>query len=186
MSTVKETVTISDVIFGNKFENKNGIEVQPVNINLVEKLSQFKINDDEEKEEKQIRQITINLSEFTRLLVLNDMLALVKESDVPEEITDVKAQLTKKYEDQVRILKGAKITIEREEIKDVVPDETKPITDEDGNPKLDDNEEQMYEPMLGEDGKPLKQLVGYGETRFIKLELTPAASKLAEHIAFNK
>ena len=186
MSTVKDTVTISDVIFGNRFENKNGVEVQPVNINIVEKLSQFKINDDDEKEEKQIRQITVNLSEFTRLLVLNDMLALVKESDVPEEIADVRAQLAKKYEDQVRILKGAKITVEREEIKDVIPDETKPLVDDNGDPKLDDSGEQMYEPLVGNDGKPVKKLVGYGETRFTKIELTPAATKLAEHIAFNK
>lgn len=186
MSTVKNVVTVSDVIFGNKFENKNGVEVQPVNINIVEKLSQFKVNDDEEKEEKQIRQITINLSEFTRLLVLDGYLGLIKESDVPEEITDSKVILTKKYEDQVRCLKGAKLTIEREEIKEIVPDESKPITDDEGNPKLDDNDEQMYEPMVGEDGKPIKKLVGYGETRFTKIELTPAANELAKHIAFNK
>lgn len=186
MSTVRNTVTISDVIFGNRFENKNGVEVQPVNINIVEKLSQFKINDDDEKEEKQIRQITINLSEFTRLLVLDDFLGLIKENDVPEDVTEPKEQLSIKYADQLRCMKGAKLTLEREEVKEVIPDETKPITDENGNPKLDENGEQMYEPVVGEDGKPVKKLVGYGDTRFIKLELSSAAAKLAEHLAYNK
>lgn len=186
MSTVKNTVTISDVIFGNRFENKSGVEVQPVNINIVEKLSQFKINDDEEKEEKQIRQITINLSEFTRLLVLDDFLGLIKENDVPEDITEPKTQLSIKYADQLRCMKGAKLTIEREEVKEVIPDKTKPITDVNGDPKLDENGEQMYEPIVGEDGKPVKKLVGYGDTRFIKLELSSAAAKLAEHLAYNK
>lgn len=185
MSTQRDVVTVSEIVFGNSFENKNGITVQPVNINIVERLNQFKKNDDDEKEEKEIRQLTINLSEFTRILVLNDYLALIKDSKVPEEITERKLQLAKQYEDQLRVLKGAKITIEREKIEEPEFDLSKPLEDKDGNPIMKDGE-QVYDVKVDDEGKPIKKLVGYGDTRFTKLELSAAAAKLAEHLAFNK
>lgn len=184
MSTVRNTVTISNVMFGNEFENNNGIHVQPVNINTVERINQFKIVDDE-KEEKEIRQLTIGMNEFTRLLAKGGWIAQIKESKVDETGKTQKEILNERYEDQLNCLKGATLVFDREEVKETVYDETKPVMNPDGSPKLDDNEEQVYEPLM-ENGKPVKKLIGYGELTFVSLKLTNEGEELAKFKAFNK
>ena len=183
MSTLRTTVTISEVIFGNSFENKNGINVQPVNINTLEKINQFKVIDDE-KEQKDIRQLTIAMNEFTRLLAKGGWIAQIKESKVDETGKTQRDILNERYEDQLNCLKGATLVFDREEVKETVYDETKPVMNPDGSPKLDENE-QVYEPLM-EDGKVVKKLVGYGELTFVSLKLTPEGEELAKFKAFNK
>lgn len=182
----KDVITIADVMFGKVFTNKNQIDTQLVNLNTVEAVHQFKVNEDGEKEEMEKRQIAIPFSDFTRMLVLDGMLALVPECELTaEDATKEKhKQDAIKHADQVRCLRGAKLTIKREEELEVVPDESKPVVDADGNAVLDDNEEQVYEPLLGEDGKPVKRLVGYRNLEIVAVELSGPASKLAEHLAF--
>lgn len=182
----KDVITIADIMFGKPFENKNGIDTQLVNLNTVEAVHQFRVNEDGEKEEVEKRQIAIPFSDFTRMLVLDGMLALVPESAVSGDATSrpKNEQDAIKFANQVRCLRGAKLTIKREEEFEVVPDETKPVVDGAGNAVLDDNEEQVYEPLLGEDGKPVKRLVGYRNLEVVAVELSGPASKLAEHLAF--
>ena len=184
MSTVRTTVTISGVEFGNPFENARGFRVIPVNINTNEKINQFKLIEDE-KEERNIRQFTINMAEFTRLLSKGGWLAYIKENKVNEEGKTEKQILDERYEDQRICLNGATLVFDREEVRETVYDETKPIMNEDGSPKLDENEEQMYEPLI-EKGKVVTKLVGYGELTFISLKLTDEGMELAKDKAYNK
>ena len=71
---MKNVVKVANVVFGAEIEN-NGFQVQLVNFNLIDPMEQFKVNDDGEKELKSVRQLTIRMSEFTRLLVLDDCLS---------------------------------------------------------------------------------------------------------------
>ena len=161
---MKNTVKVANVVIGAEIEN-NGYQVRLVNINLVDPIEQFKVNEDGDKELKAIKQLTVRMSEFTRLLVLDEALALVPEKSVVDEEGRLNEQekLSIRYEDQLRLLKGATISIDREEIKE-------DVLDDDGNPVKDD------------DGKVQKELVGFGETKFTKLELTSIAKKLCEKL----
>ena len=161
---MKNVVKVANVVFGAEIEN-NGFQVQLVNFNLIDPMEQFKVNDDGEKELKSVRQLTIRMSEFTRLLVLDDCLALVPEKPLSDEENNLKdnEKLAIRFADHLRILKGATITVDREEVKeDVLDDDGKPVTDDEGKVK--------------------KNLVGFGETKFTKLELTPIAKKLCEKL----
>ena len=182
----KDVITIADVMFGKVFTNKNQIDTQLVNLNTVEKIRQFRVNEDGEKEEVEKRQIAIPFSDFTRMLVLDGMLALVPESVVSEDAASKpkNEQDAIRFANQVRCLRGAKLTIKRDEDWEDVPDETKPVVDGEGNPVLDDNNEQTYHPLLGEDGKPVKKLVGYRNLEVVAIELSAPAAKLAEHLAW--
>ena len=183
----KDVITIADVMFGKVFTNKNQIDTQLVNLNTVEKVQQFRLNEDGEKEEVEKRQIAIPFSDFTRMLVLDGMLGLVPERELStEDASKPKDEQDKvRYADHVRCLRGAKLTIKRDEDWEVVPDETKPLSNEDGSPKLNDSDEQIYEPLLDEEGKPVKKLVGYRNLEVVAVQLSAPAAKLAEHLAFS-
>lgn len=160
---MKNTVKIANIMFGAEIEN-NGYQVQLVNLNLLDTLKQFKVNEDGEKELKEVRQLTIRMSEFMRLLVLDDYLALVPEkvlSDDEQKLSN-REQLALRYADACRLLKGAEITLEREEIYE-------PELDDDGKP-------------IEKDGKPVQNLVGFGATEFSSVKLTPIATKVAEKL----
>lgn len=162
--TMKNTVKIANIMFGAEVES-NGHSVQLVNINLVDALKQFKVNEDGDKELKEARQLTIRMSEFTRLLVLDDYLALVPEkmlNDDEQKLSN-REQLTLRYADACRLLKGAEISLTREEIYE-------DKLDDDGNPIKD-----------AED-KPVQTLVGFGTTEFTSAKLTPIAAKVAEKL----
>lgn len=161
---MKNTVKIANVVFGAEVEN-NGYSVQLVNLNLLNTLKQFKVNEDGEKELKEVRQLTIRMSEFTRLLVLNDYLALVPEKMLNEDEQKLsnKEQLSLRFADQCRLLKGAEITLNREEIYEAE-------LDDDGNPIKD------------KEGNDVKTLVGFGATEFTNVKLTPIAARVAEKL----
>jgi hypothetical protein len=162
--TMKNTVKIANIVFGAEVES-NGHSVQLVNINLVDALKQFKVNEDGDKELKEARQLTIRMSEFTRLLVLDDYLALVPEkmlNDDEQKLSN-REQLTLRYADACRLLKGAEISLTREEIYE---DEL----DDDGNSIKDDED------------KPVRTLVGFGTTEFTSVKLTPVAARVAEKL----
>lgn len=160
---MKNTVKIANVVFGAEVEN-NGYSVQLVNLNLLDTLKQFKVNEDGEKELKEVRQLTIRMSEFTRLLVLDDYLALVPEKMLNEDEQKLsnKEQLSLRFADQCRLLKGAEITLNREEIYEAELDDGKPIKDKEGN--------------------DVKTLVGFGATEFTNVKLTPIAARVAEKL----
>lgn len=186
LQAMKNVITIADVMFGKVFTNKNQIDTQLVNLNTVEKIHQFRMNEDGEKEEVEKRQIAIPFSDFTRMLVLDGMLGLVPEHTLSDEdASKPKDEQDKiRYADQVRCLRGAKLTIKRDEDWEVVPDETKPKQNADGEAEVDEYGEQIYEPLIGEDGKPVKKLVGYRNLEVVAVELSAPAAKLAEHLAF--
>lgn len=182
---MKNVVTISDIMFGKPFENKNGIDTQLVNLNTVEKIHQFKMNEDGEKKGIEKAQIAINFSNFTRMLVLDQWLALmptVKLSDEQEALPKAERDAIV-YANHLRVLRGAKVTISRTEDTEVQYDETKPLKDEKGEPVLKDGE-QVYEELKDENDKVVKKVVGYRDLEVVAIELTPAASKLAQHLAF--
>lgn len=160
---MKNIVKIANIMFGAEVEN-NGYSVQLVNLNLLDTLKQFKVTEDGDKELKEVRQLTIRMSEFTRLLVLDDYLALVPEKVLNEDEQKLsnKEQLALRFRDQCRLLKGAEITLEREEINE-------PELDDDGKP-------------VEKDGKPVQNLVGFGATEFTSVKLTPIATKVAEKL----
>lgn len=182
---MKSTITISEVFMNRSFTNENGLEIQLVNLNIVEKLPQFQVEEDEKKLIEK-RQFTIKMSDFKRLLVLDPMLALVPNVKLSEEEQQLpkNEQLMIQFGRQIQLLRAAKLTIDREEVKTVEYSD-KPVLDENGEPKKDANGDIVYEPQLDDDGKPKQHLVGFGETSFIKLELTSPAAKLAERFAFN-
>lgn len=186
LQAMKNVITIADVMFGKVFTNKNQIDTQLVNLNTVEKIHQFKMNEDGEKEEVEKRQIAIPFSDFTRMLVLDGMLGLVPECAISEEdASKPKDEQDRiKYSNVVRCLRGAKLTIKRDEDWEVVPDETKPKQNAEGEAEVDEYGEQVYEPLIGEDGKPVKKLVGYRNLEVVAVELSAPAAKLAEHLAF--
>lgn len=184
MSKVKDTVTISEIMFGAEVENESGFKTQIININTVEPVNQFKVNEDGEKEEKQVRQLGIRMSDFTRILVLNDLVALIDTCDVADDVTDMKIRFAKQYKNQIKVLKGAKLTIEREEDKREMYDTTKPLVDEKGKPKVNEDGEPMYEPLKDAEGKVVKKLVGYTDIKYVKLELSQPAMKLAEKLVY--
>lgn len=185
MKTQKDVVTISEVNFGAKVTNEgNGFSTSIININILERLNQFKKNEDDEKEEKQVRQLGVRLSDFTRLIVLDEYLALIPEGDVDVNITDPKTIFDIKYAQHKSILKGAKLTINRERVESVVYDTEKPKTDSDGNPIVNEDGEVQYETKKDENGKDVMTLTSYGEIEFVELKLTNAALEKAKYLAF--
>lgn len=185
MSKVKNVVTISDIMFGAEFENESGFKTQIVNFNIVEPLGQFKVGEDDEKEYKEVRQIGLRMSDFTRVLVLNDLVALIDPCEVADDVTDPKIRFAKQYKNLIKVLKGAKLTIEREEIKTTVYDETKPLLDEKGKQVVDkETGEPKFEVKKDENGKEVKKLTGYSDIQYVALELTQPALKLAEKLVY--
>ena len=166
---MKNTIKIVE-IYGGKTIEQNGFNVQLVNISTFEPLLQFKVNEDGEKELKNVHQLTLRLSEFKKLFVLDDMLALIN----PKKLTDEEKNLTDEekfsiiYRDQIRVLKGAKLVIERDEILENNDDED---NDEEENDQENDQE---------------KKLISFGEMKFLSLTLTPAARQKAEKIVFEE
>lgn len=188
-NVVTDVVTISEVVIRNAFTNDNGIKIIPVTVNTVERVSQFQKNTSDDGDEvkvlKRIRQVpNVNLSDLTRIFALNPYLSLIRKSNV-DDITDDTERLNVMYEDHLRLLGSAKLTFERVEKRNVVYTD-KPILDENGDPKKDKNDDIMYQPELDDKDNPVTTLVGYGETTFIKLDLTEPAYELAKYLAKNK
>ena len=116
---MKNTIKIVE-IYGGKKTEQNGFDVTLVNISTFEPLLQFKVNEYGEKELKKVHQLTIRLSEFKKLFILDDMLALLE----PKKLTDEEKNLTDEeqfatiYSEHIKVLRGARLVIEREEILD--------------------------------------------------------------------
>ena len=165
---MKTTVTISKVYFGAEIETDYGT-ASIVNINTVEPVLQGKKNDDGEKEIVQIRQLAMRMSDFERILVLDQHLPLL---DVPQ-LTDEQKKLSMReqfelqYKEHIKVLKGAKLTIEREEIK-----APKMTQDENGNEVAE----------LDKDGNEVMILAGFGDTKYTSLLITDFATKYCEHL----
>lgn len=174
---MKNTFTVADITVGNEFKNEQEFTVQNVVLATVEKIKQFeKPNGVKTLVEKPI--FKLKKSEFIRLLALDSMLVLLPKGKA-EAGESPKEALEAAYEDHLQILHGAQITIEREErFETVYSDE--PELDKDGNPVVDSNEDVVYKPLLDEEGKPQQKLVGFGETKLLKLELSAPAKKLLE------
>lgn len=174
---MKNTFTVADITVGNEFKNEQEFAVQNVVFTTVEKLKQFeKVDGVKNLVERAI--FKLRKSEFTRLLALDAMLVLLPKGK-PQDGASAKEVLEVTYEDHLRLLHGAQITIEREErVETVFSDE--PVLNDDGTPKVDDNEDVVYKPLLDEEDKPVTRLVGFGETKLLKLELSAPAKKLLE------
>lgn len=183
---MKNTITIADVMFSKEFETESGFKTQLVNLNIVEKLLQFVKGEDDEKEQIEKRQLALRLSDFTRLLVLHPMLALVDEQELnlDQKKLPKEEQLLIQYKNQIKLLKGAKLSIEREEIEQTMFDESKPKLDAKGKQVVGEDGEPVFEVLVDENGKTVKKLVGFGEIKFLKLELTMPAEKLAEKMVY--
>lgn len=183
--SVKEVVTISEVKIRSSFTNDRGIKVVPVTVNTIERVNQFQKDENDNKVLKSIRQVpNVNLSDFTRLLALSPYLPLIKKSAVSKTAAEDE-QLNTMYEDHLRCLGGAKLTLERVEIRDYeYTDE--PELDKDGNPKVDENEDVVYKKALDDKGNPITKLIGYGETSYLKLELTDPALDEAKRLIREK
>lgn len=162
---MKNTVKISSIYFSNEIEGDYGKFVI-VNINLVEKLPQFKMNEDGEKELVEVRQLSMREGDFDRLLVVNDYLAAIPKEVVEEEKKDSltrNQRLEIEYKQHIDLLRGATITLEREEIKqDKVDDEGNVVKDSEGN--------------------TVRTLVGFGETTIKDVSLNKICQKKAEKI----
>lgn len=174
---MKNTFTVAEITVGNEFKNEQEFAVQNVVFTTVEKLKQFeKVDGVKNLVERAV--FKLKKSEFTRLLALDSMLVLLPKGKA-QDGASAKEVLEVSYEDHLQLLHGAQITIEREErTETVLSDE--PELDKDGNPVLDSNEDVVYKPLLDEEGKPVTRLVGFGETKLLKLELSTPAKKLLE------
>ena len=171
---MKNTMTIAAVTVGNQFKNSPDFDVQNVVFTTLEKITQFEVVDGvKHKVERAI--FKLKKSEFTRMLALDPQLVLLKPYKVDDGL-DAKKALAEAYEDHLVLLGGARLTIEREErYKTVMSDE--PEVDADGNPKVDENEDVIYKPLLDEEGKPVQELIGFGETVLKKLDLSDVAKE---------
>lgn len=182
----KEVITIAEVRFSKEFETESKFKMQMVNLNIVERLEQFEKDEDDEKVLVNKRQLGVRMSDFKRILVLNEWLALIPEEDLNEDQSkfekDKQSEII--FAKHVRCLKAAKLTIEREEVFAPVYDTKKPLHDKDGNVVVDEDGNVQYEVKKDENGKDMKQLVGFGEMSFVDLKLTGAAEELAKHHAF--
>lgn len=174
---MKNTFTVAEITVGNEFKNEQEFAVQNVVFTTVEKLKQFeKVDGVKNLVERAI--FKLKKSEFTRLLALDAELVLLPKGKT-QAGTSAKEALEIAYEDHIQLLHGAQITIEREErTETVLSDE--PELDKNGNPVLDANEDVVYKLLLDEEGKPVTRLVGFGETKLLKLELSAPAKKLLE------
>lgn len=174
---MKNTFTVAEITIGNEFKNEQEFAVQNVVFTTVEKLKQFeKVDGVKNLVERAV--FKLKKSEFTRLLALDTMLVLLPKGKA-QAGASAKEALEAAYEDHLQLLHGAQITIEREErLETIYSDE--PEIDKDGNPVVDANEDVVYKPLLDEEGKPQQKLVGFGETKLLKLELSQPAKKLLE------
>ena len=183
---MKNTITIADIMFSKEFESESGFKTQLVNLNIVEKLLQFVKGEDDDKEEMEKRQFAVQMSDFTRILVLHPLLALVDEQDLTSEqkMLPKEQQLMLQYKNQIKLLKGGKLTIQREEVYQVVLDESKPKLDEKGQQIINEDGEPQFEVKVDENGKEVKKLVGFKDIQYLKLELTQPAERLAEKLVY--
>lgn len=184
---MKNTITISQVIFGNKFTNNQSFTKQGVDLLCLERVPQFEKNEDDEKVYKECRRFRIEMSDFTRILALNPWLSLIKKTTLTEEqqtLSDKeKAEVV--YEDHARLLGSSTLEFEREEDRKTVYSD-RPVLDEDGNPKKDKNDEIIYEPELDDENHPKTVLCGFKETTFLRLTLSEPALELAKELAKTK
>lgn len=160
---MKNTVKISQVYFSTPIEGDYGTYCI-ANINTIERIKQFKVNEDGEKEEVEVRQLSIRDNEFDRLLVANDYLAALPLGEVSDEDQAVMQRnqvLDIKYKRHMELLRGATLEIEREEIFESV-------VDDEGNEVKD------------EDGKVQTKLVGFGEMTIKSLKLNVICQKKVE------
>lgn len=166
---MKATVTISKVVFGAAVENNFGSTTQLVNFSLVEPLLQGKINEDGEKEIKSVRQMGLNINDFDRILCLNEYTAILPEVKLQEEQKKLpeQEQLAIKYENHIRALKGAKLTLEKEEVYEAETEE-----DENGEVKN----------KVDAEGKVIKKLVAFGDTKYISLTISPIAEQFCMNL----
>ena len=185
---MKTTFTVAGILFSPAFENKqSGITTQLVNISTLESIHQFTIKDGE-KTAIEKRQIALPFGDFSRLICVAGWVAQIKPTKLSAEESKLPKHEKDKieYADHVACLNGASVTIERDEVWETVYDETKPLSNEDGTPKLDENKEQIYAPKLDEKGNPIKVLVAYKNTRVVSVQLTPEGAEMAKFKAFNK
>ena len=169
---MKQTVKIADIYFSDPIENKeSGIKNVICNISTVEKVEKFKKDPDNEdiKILKKVNYLDCRLSDFKRIVVLDDTLAIVEDNVLSEEESKLseKDRYLLQYKNQIRCLKGATLTFEKECVYE---------------PELNEDGEEVKD----EEGKAIKKLIGFGETTFIKLELSQAGTKLAEKLAFGE
>lgn len=177
---MKNVVTITDINYGSSFENKNGIKTTIINLSLFEKLPQFKEDDENGgKVYREIKSYGINLSDFLRLFILDENLPYIDERRVDDSVTDPSERFKIKYHYHIKCMKGAKLTIEREEIEGIIYSDV--IAKDDKGKDIVDKEtgEVQFEPKRDEKGNIVKKLVGFGDTKFVKLELTKRGSELA-------
>ena len=162
---MKNTIKIVEVKISNTVEN-NGYDIRLININILDPIPCFKVNEDGEKELKEIRQLTIRLSELKRIFILDDMLALLPEAKIKKEkLNEINEReaLEIKYYRHFNALKAAELTIDREEVYDAE-------LDDDGNPIMD------------EKGEPKKKLISFGKTEYKALKLTAFSKKYIEKV----
>ena len=160
---MKNKVKIVEVKVSNTVEN-NGYDVRLININILNPRPCFKVNEDGEKELKDVRQLTIRLSELKRIFILDDMLALLPEAKIKKEkLNEINEReaLEIKYYRHFNALKAAELTVDREEVYDA---------------ELDDE----GTPVLNENGEPKKVLIGFGKTNYSDLKLTSFSKKYIE------
>lgn len=179
---MKNVVTIVDLYYGSQFENKQGFKTTLVNMVLLEPLKQFRITEDGEKELVSVRQLALRVSDFLRMLVLDETLALMDKETSSAE--DEKIKFLEEYKNFIKVLKGAKLTLQREELTSKKFDVNKPLVDKDGKPLVNEDGEVMYDLLRDAEGNPVEDLIGFGETTFVKLELTSTAKRLAEKLVF--
>lgn len=160
---MKNTVKISQVYFSTPIEGDYGTYCI-ANINTIERIKQFKVNEDGEKEEVEARQLSIRDNEFDRLLVVNDFLAalpLEQVSDEDQAVMQRNQILDIRYKHHIELLRGATLEIEREEVyENVVDDEGNEVKDA--------------------EGKVQTKLVGFGEMTIKSLKLNIICQKKVE------
>lgn len=178
---MKNTVTIVSVFSGETFTNKQGFRTNLMNISTFEPYEHFEFNADGDKVLSRAREVAITRSDFLRLLVLDEDLPFINESEITEREKQLSEgqQFDWRYHRQIKCMKSARLTIEREEVKTIVYSD-KVRLDEKGKEVVDpETGEVLFEPLLGEDGQPVTKVIGFGATRFVSLELTPRGRELA-------
>lgn len=179
---MKDVLTIVDVTYTPTFENKKGFKTKLVDLVLMQPLLQGKTSENGEKVLVSIKQYGVNLNEFKRILILDETLCLIEKEK--SSVEDETLKFFEEYKNHIKVLRGAKLTLEREEGKAKKFDVNKPLTDDNGKPLVDEDGEVMYDYLRDAEGNIVEQLTGFGDTKFVKLELTPTAKKLAEKLVF--
>jgi hypothetical protein len=166
---MKNVVTISKVYFGAEINTDYGT-VKIVNLNLVEPLLQGKKNEDGDKELVEVRQLAMRMSDFERMLMLDENLAFLEVKELTEEEKNLgeREKFEIQYKHHIQVLRAAKLTIEREEIK--VPKVTG--QDENGNDIVEKDRE----------GNEVMVLSEFGETKYTNIVLTNVAKRYCEHL----